>query len=246
MPAQMSSEFASLQLTLVDRFVALGLGTYAAGVHQLTNFQRRLGLGTPTDPPSDPAWLDLLERIASGGSHDERIDALMTTFESLPPAVPQHIQHSWPTEGVFSIEVVGTIARTHFYSMDTDEDSPLHPAKLELRQRELLTVLSAVYTDHPELTHVVGGSWLYSTNAYSSLFPDIHVRNAHVRRDRHTFRGMSHWGQFLDHRWNIRTNLADEFRQRIRDWNGGDPCELFPIDTLEVNSPIEAFGLRAT
>jgi hypothetical protein len=41
MPAQMSPEFASLQLKLVDRFVQLGFGSHANGVHQLTNFQRR-------------------------------------------------------------------------------------------------------------------------------------------------------------------------------------------------------------
>lgn len=45
---QMSPEFASLQLLLVDRFVQLGIGAHAEGVHQLTNFQRRLELGVPT------------------------------------------------------------------------------------------------------------------------------------------------------------------------------------------------------
>ena len=240
----MSAEFASLQLTLVERSVALGLGTHADGVQQLTNFQRRLGLGIPTDPPSDPAWIHVLDRIETCRSHDERVEAVMTEFEQLPPAVPQHIQQAWPTVGAFSIEVAGSTARTHFYSMDTDEESPLHATKLEMRQRELLTVLSGVYADHPELTHVAGGSWLYATSAYSALFPDIHVRNARVRRDRHTFRGMSHWGQFLDHRWSVRTDLADEFRQRVSAWDGGDPCPLFPINTLEVKSPIEAFDLR--
>jgi hypothetical protein len=44
----MSPEFAPLQLTLVDRFVRLGVGTHVEGVHHLTNFQRRLGLGRRT------------------------------------------------------------------------------------------------------------------------------------------------------------------------------------------------------
>jgi hypothetical protein len=52
---------------------------------------------------------------------------------------------------------------------------------------------------------------------------------------------MSHWGQFLDHRWNLRTDLAEQFRYRVENWTGDDPCSLFPIDTLEVSSPITVF-----
>lgn len=243
MHPQMSAEFASLQLTLVDRFVELGLGGHADGIDQLTNFQRRLGIGTPTDPPSNPDWIDLVDRLAAIRRHDDRVDALMDDFDRRPAAVPQHIVDAWPTVGAFSIQVVGTVARTHFFVMDTDDESPLHPSKLEIRRSELHEVLSAVRSAHPELTHVAGGSWLYSTKSYASLFPEVHVRNAQARTDRRTFRGMSHWGQFLDHQWGIRTNLADEFRRRVRSWTGEDPCSLFPIDTLDVSSPIEAFAL---
>ena len=52
---------------------------------------------------------------------------------------------------------------------------------------------------------------------------------------------MSHWGQFLDHRWNLRPDLAEEFRRRCDAWTGGDLCGLFPIETLEVSSSIEIF-----
>ena len=131
--------------------------------------------------------------------------------------------------------------RDSFFSMDTDDSSPLHPAKSDQRRHELNAVLSMVRSAHPELTHVAGGSWLYSTRSYGSLFPATHVANARVRRNRTTFRGMSHWGQFLDYRWAVRAHLADEFLSRVRAWQGEDPCLLFPIDTLEVFSPIDAF-----
>jgi hypothetical protein len=241
----MSPEFASVQLTLVDRFVALDLGTCADGVHQLTNFQRRLGLGTPTNPPSGGPWLDLVNRLAEQGSHDRRVNTVMAAFEKLPPAVPEHLAQSWPTVGAFSVQVAGPVARTHFFSMDTDSRSPLHPEKDAKRRSELRTVLSTVYADNPQLTHVVGGSWMYTTRSYGSLFPEVHVRNAQVRRNRRTFRGMSHWGQFLNHRWQVRSDLAEEFRARVQTWEGNDPCLLFPIDTLEVSSPITAFDLAA-
>jgi hypothetical protein len=91
MPAQMSSEFASLQLALVDRFVQLGIGSQADGVHQLTNFQRRFGLGTPTDPPSNEIWIDLLDWTGEDPCSLFPIDTLMvsspiTLFGSSKPS----------------------------------------------------------------------------------------------------------------------------------------------------------------
>jgi hypothetical protein len=239
----MSSDFASLQLILVDRFVQLGMGTHADGVHRLTNFQRRLGLGTPTDPPSHQAWIDLLDRIQHASSNSGRVELVLEVFSSMPQAVPEHVSEGWPTVGAFSIEIFGTTARTHFYAVDDDDTSPLHASKHELRHHELRAVLTEACTSHPEIDRVVGGSWMYSMNSYASLFPPSHVANPIVRRNRSTFRGMSHWGQLLDFRGNLRAGLAEGFRQRVDRWTGNDPCALFPIDTLEVNSPISVFDL---
>ncbi len=244
MPAQLSPDFASLQLNLVDRFVELGLGTHADGVHRLTNFQRRLGLGTPTDPPSNHAWIDVLERINTATTHAKRVETAMDAYSSLSPPIPEHVVRGWPTVGAFSIEISGNVAHTHFYAMDDDDKSPLHPSKLEIRRLELRSVLTTVRRNHPELEWVVGGSWLYTTASYASLFPPAHVAGAVVRRGRRTFRGMSHWGQFLDHRWHLRTTgLAEQFRHRVKSWTGNDPSSLFPIDTLDLCSPITVFDM---
>ena len=230
-----------MQLSLVDRFVQLGLGTHADGVDQLTNFQRRLGIGQPNHHPGDSRWNDLLAQIDTAPTHDARVAVVMRTYESLPPAVPEHIARGWPTVGAFSIQVTGTVAHTHFFSTDDDGESPLHPSKLAQRRAELRQVITSARTEHPALARVAGGSWLYRLPSYASLFPAEHLANAEVRRGRRTFQGMSHWGQFLGYRGNIRPDLADEFRRRVAAWTGDDPCALFPIDTLELNSPITVF-----
>lgn len=240
--AEISPDFVALQLALVDRFVGLGRGSWSEGVHQLTNLQRRLGLGEPTDPPSGHAWIDLLDRLDQLSTVDERLDAVTDALSSAPRAVPVHITNQWPTVGAFSVEVTGRIARTHFFSMDDDDISPLHPSKLDQRRDELTAVLAIAFDEHCELERVAGGSWLYSTRSYSSLFPAAHVATAVVRRGCSTFRGMSHWGQFVDHRGNLRPALASRFRHNVQRWTGSDPCGLFPIDTLEVSSPIAVFG----
>lgn len=239
----MSLEFASLQLRLVKQFADLGLGTYTEGVDQLTNFRRRLGLAA--ERSSNSSWDDLLSALDAAATHAERVAAIVSVAATLPAAVPEHIAHGWPTVGAFSIETSGVVARTHFFSMDDDDLSPLHPSKLAVRQNELRAVLAIVRRERPDVKRVTGGSWLYSTSSYSSLFPEIHVGRAVVRRGRQTFQGMSHWGQFLNHRGHIRRELADEFCVRVAKWSGDDPCALFPIDTLEVDSPIEIFDKPA-
>ena len=240
-PDEMSPEFAALQLTMVDRFVELGLGTYSDGVHQLTNFKRRLGLGAPADPPVDGTWKALLRVIEDAADQPSRVDLVMDAYRSLPRPVPTHIADGWPTVGAFSIQVSGAVARTHFYVLEHDDTSPFHSSKLALRKQEFDSVFAKVKAENPRLERVAGGSWMYTTSSYSSMFPVAHVANGRVREGQHTFRGMSHWGQFLDFRWRLRENLADEFRQWVAAWTGDDPCGLFPIPTIEVDSPISLF-----
>lgn len=240
--ARLTPEVAALQLSLVDRFTELGLGTRSQGVHRLTNFHRRLGLGSPTDPPSNQTWLDLLATLEEAPTPADRVAAVTEMLEALPAAVPEHVAQGWPTVGAFSIQRSGNVARTHFYSTDQDDLSPLHPTKLDQRRQELTEVLAMVCADHPEINRVAGGSWLYSTRSYASLFPVAHAANGVVRRGRDTFRGMSHWGQFVDHRGDLRPDLVSVFAQRVRAWEGSDPCGLFPIPTLEVSSPLDLFA----
>ena len=243
MSPPLKSGFVSLQLAFAERFSELGLGTISEGVHRLTNIQRRLGLGIPTDPPTDGLWTELLGTLEAASSHDDRVAIVMNAVASLPEATPEHLLHGWPTVGAFSIDRYQNVARTHFYSTVNDGESPLHPGKLSLRRRELFSVLNNVCQDHPEVDRVTGASWLYAIRSYSSLFPASHTANAATRSGTDTFRGMSHWGQFVDHRGDARPKFDQEFRRRLRGWHGEDLCALFPIPTLIVSSPLRNFDL---
>ncbi len=237
--ADLRAGFIRIQLELVARSVELG-GTWRDGVHRLTNLQRRLGLGTPTDPPTG-RWAELLARVDALAAVEPVVELVLAEVAELPAPMPEHLRHGWPTVGAFSIQIEGDIARTHFFSTDTDGVSALHPSKAVRRRAELTSVLAEVRAAHPELRRVRGGSWLYALDRYASLFPPAHLATAVERRDRDTFRGMSHWGQFVDHRGELRDDRAEVFRLRVSRWHGGDPCPLFPIPTLELDAPIEVF-----
>jgi len=64
-----------------------------------------------------------------------------------------------------------------------------------------------------------------------------------VRTHVYRFQGSSSWGQFLDHRGDVKAELAARFVAAVDGYDGTAPWTLFPIPTLVVDSPIEAFGL---
>lgn len=232
--------FVRVQVDLVARHVELGRGGWSDGLDQLTNLQRRLGLGPPGDPPNE-IWAGVLAAADETAAVDPVVDRISALAATLPEPVPEHLLHRWPTCGAFSVQRDGDLARTHFFSIDEDDLSPLHPSKLEQRRHELHTVVAAFRDLHPDVRRIKGGSWLYTLDRYAGLFPAAHIARATRRRDRSVFRGMSHWGQFLDHRGGVHHDRIEVFRGRLTAWTGDDPCLLFPVPTLEVESPIEVF-----
>ena len=241
MPPRLSHAFAKLQLEFASRCVDLGLGTSADALNRLTNLQRRIGFGLPNDPPSDSRWLNLLQEVSVAPHTSAAADLVMEAATAAPPAIPEHVVHDWPTVGMFSIQIVDKVARTHFYAEHQGDVSPFHPLKLYERRAELREVLSIVRQQNPGLSWVAGGSWMYSASAYRELFPPSHLASGVVRTDRTTFQGMSHWGQFLNFRGELREDRADEFLTRVSVWDGTNPCGLFPVPTLDVASPIKIF-----
>lgn len=240
MTGRLSQAFAELQFEFVQRFVALDLGSPTDGLNRLTNIQRRLGLGQPDEPASNPAWIKLMADISGASNTSEGAEIVMAATSTATPT-PEHIAHGWPTVGAFSLAVHGDTAQTHFYIDRVDDVSPFHGTRLEERRSELRDVLSMVRTEHPNLRWITGGSWMYEASGYRHVFPSEHLKSAVVRTDRTTFQGMSHWGQFLDFRGELRQDRAQEFRKRLEEWDGTNPCALFPIPTLDVMSPVAVF-----
>ncbi len=240
MTGRLSQAFAELQLDFVERFVTLDLGSFADGVNRLTNIQRELGLGRPSEAASDPAWIKLIAHTSSASDTSEGAEIVMGAASTATPT-PEHIAHAWPTVGTLSLEVKGDSAKTHFYIEGVDDVSPFHESRLDDRRAELREVLSIVRAENPSLRWITGGTWMYSASGYRHVFPPEHLRSGVVRTNRSTFQGMSHWGQFLDFRGELRQDRAREFRSRIERWDGTNPCALFPIPTLDVMSPVTVF-----
>ena len=235
-----AARYVELQLRLVARSVELGTHDLPTATTELTNLHRRLGFGDPTEQP-DARWLHYLDGLATRPTVAEQVvwtlDVAATHAASPPPSA------AVARSGPFSVHVHDDVARTHFVPRTVSDTSPLHPTRLDQRREDLRTVLTQAVATHPGIRRVRGTSWLYSTRSYRSVFPAAHVASARPRTGVHRFQGSSAWGQLLDHRGGVKPDLAARFTAALETFDGAAPWTLFPIPTLEVDSPIEVFGL---
>lgn len=240
--ADLPSDFVELQLRFARRAAALGTHDFAEAMTQLTNLHRRLGFGDPGEP-ADERWIRYLDGLDAQPDLAEQV-RWTVDFAASRSAVPPP-SSAVARAGPFSIHVLGDLLRTHFVPKAADSTSPLDASRLPLRRSELRAALAAASALCPNARRVRGTSWLYSTKAYCALFPPTHISSATERTEVYEFQGSSAWGQFLDHRGGVKADLAARFVAAVDNYDGTAPWRLFPIPTLNVESPIEAFDLEA-
>lgn len=239
--AYLPADYVELQLRFARRAAALGTHDFADAMTRLTNLHRRLGFGDPGES-ADERWVRYLDGLDAqpdlGGQVRWTVD-----FAALESAVPPP-SSAVARAGPFSVHVLGDLLRTHFVPKAADSASPLDASRLPLRRSELRTALTAASALCPSARRVRGTSWLYSTKSYCSLFPPTHISSATERIEVYEFQGSSAWGQFLDHRGGVKADLAARFAAAVDNYDGTAPWKLFPIPTLNVESPIEVFDLE--
>lgn len=231
--------YVEMQLRFAHRAAMVGTHDFASAVTELTNLHRRLGLGDAT-AVANAWWARYLDGLAARPNLDDQVRWTLSCAAA--PKDPPPPKEAAARVGPFSVQIEGDTLRTHFTPRPGGEPSPLHPSELPRRRAELRDVLTEGARQHPGARRVRGTSWLYSTAAYRSLFPPAHVASAtpaHLVR----FQGFSAWGQFLDHRGDVKANLVARFLDALDGWGGEAPWRLFPLPTLTVESPIEVFGL---
>lgn len=232
-------DYVALQVAFAASCSRFDAVPFSAAALVVTNLHRRLGMGTPDSDHPSAAWQSLADRLDGLDSTADRVACIV---EIADRPHPSSYRTSAFHSGPFSIEIRGSIARPHFVPHDDGDGlSPLHPSKLGRRRRDLQSVVAAARCAHPEIERLRGGSWLYNSTSYRSLFPAPYVATATTRTDVFRFQGSSHWGQFLDHRGATKPDLAREFLRRLDVWDGTAPWLLFPLPTLEVEAPISAF-----
>jgi hypothetical protein len=233
--------YVELQLRFARHAALVGTHDFASAVTRLTNLHRRFGLGDPSEP-ADERWIRYLDGLDAEPDLSGQVRWTLA-FAASNSAVPPPSSAA-ARAGPFSVHIIGDLLRTHFVPKATDTTSPLDASKLPGRRSDLRAALAAASVLCPGARRVRGTSWLYSTKSYCALFPPTHIASATERADVYEFQGSSAWGQFLNHRGGVKADLAARFADAVDNFDGTKPWKLFPIPTLNVESPIEVFDLE--
>lgn len=205
-----------------------------------TNFYRRLGLGSPVHADRSTVWQSYSSKLDQLKSYEEKLAWTQATFLNAPRETLPSDQKQF---GHFLLEVKndGKTVRSHFYSIERHEVSPLHPSQLEARKQELKALFSYVQESYPYAEEVVGASWLYNTRAYQSLFPQAYIESRQILSGMTRFQGSSSWGQFLTYKGGVKPNLRNQFLDNLKMLDTDKLWEAFPLPTLVLSAPLKAF-----
>jgi hypothetical protein len=222
--------FLELQLTFAEHVSSsLGIPLQQA-LLEYTNLYVRLGLGRDLEP-TQPAWK------AYVAGYLRASDRLEWTYQCY---LENAEQNTTPvlraTFGCFSYAILdGGAAKLHFRNTEA-ATSPLASAAAAQRRAELTALFAHLRETEPGGTQVLGSSWLYNLEAYRRLFPQAYTGTAVATPLR--YHSMSLWGQFVDHRLELKTQLAQRFLAAVG--NCLAPAHLarcFPFPVLSVGAP---------
>jgi hypothetical protein len=230
-----SKELFDLQLSFAERAQAFSGMPLEHVLFEYTNFYVRFGLGRELDPEHD-GWQAYLEGVR--GARDVRE---WTYRYYLKDAEVRTAPAVVATRGCFSYAAHDEKRiRLHFRVPDDEEGSPLAAARFDARHAELAALFEHLKRNADEHITVIGASWLYNLNAYRRLFPADYVASA--RRVRGRFQSMPLWGQFVDHRGQVKQSMANPFLSAVAACTSlADLDACFPLQVLAVQASARCF-----
>ena len=238
----LSPEYVDLQVRFAERVAEVSGLPLTETLLRYTNLHRRMGLGVPGHAEPTAVWTDMIDGIAAL-SHDARVARIHTTAEQLGDGaavlLPGRIQF-----GCFACEPPDAegMVRIHFGNRtENAEAGPLHSSRIAERRKELTTMFGWLAREYPNARRVDGGSWLYNIEAYRRLFPPDFAASRNPRKGPEYLHGMSSWGQFIDFRARIRSDVRDRFLAALPDLDMAAPHRVFPYQVLFTTAPFAAF-----
>jgi len=236
---------AELRCEFARAVAALKVLPFADALRDFTDLHRRTtGYRAGESAAADRDWAGV---IAAIGGLDRRDAALDCIVDFMAASNLHRYGRSnspyWPFR--YDFHGADRSVRLHFGSLQfyREEGAPVPGLLARARLPELRDSLRRMFAEirsrHPDASHVRGGSWLYNWESYRRLYPGAFTASAEVQRG--TFAGGSRWGQFHTGQGEVNMQIAAEFRARVARLDANDLEAAFPITTLSVRAPIEAF-----
>ncbi|HEX8982530.1 MAG TPA: hypothetical protein VF792_07170 [Ktedonobacterales bacterium] len=232
-------EYFELQVCFARRVSSLISAPFEDALLHWTSFYKLLGASGEFDP-ADAVWRGLLARLRDDASLDEQTTAIHDYYLQRYPDIPSFADQ--PHWGCFAYEwrPEARSVRLHFGNMDSSEPGPLSRQRIEVRKAELRSMMSDAHRTHPAAEWVIGGSWLYSLEAYRRLFPASFGQSATLDEPHIQFRAL--WGQFLRSDFSIESGRAALLLASINTLTDIQKyADCFPVQVMLTRAPMREF-----
>ncbi len=231
-------EFFEIQLLFAQIYAGRISRSLSDVCLRYTNLHWRLGFGTANEGVPAPQWsayADVLDRCMTTA---DRVD---WTIASVDEAADQ--TSSEGRFGCFRFDAPNAdgVVRIHFSNRDaSDGCGPLAATKVDRRISELRDMFRRVRARYPSARQVSGASWLYNISAYRRLFPPEYA--ASIFEPEHArLNGTSSWGQVLDHRGGVKSDVSRALLNNIRTIDVSTPWRAFPLRVLKAEAATDHF-----
>lgn len=161
--------------------------------------------------PSSSIWIQLINRYKNG-------EDLVEISYSLHVVNYQNHSKRRKWYGCFGYKYEENsngngIIKIHFQNDGKSKEGPLASNQKENRLHELRDMFADIKQSYPNAKYVQGGSWLYNIEAYKRLFPKEFFADMKSRVPKTQI--LVIWGQFVNSEWEVKTDIADRFLNRL-------------------------------
>ncbi|MFZ5718437.1 MAG: hypothetical protein ACOY5Y_03110 [Pseudomonadota bacterium] len=240
--AERLGPYLEVQLRLARRMSELTGAPLGDAAFRFTNFHRRLGFGIPDEAPS-AEWNAYADGLDVRNDLADQVALTQAAFVAgRDEVLPLPGQMGF---GCFAYDPPGPdgVVRIHFHNRDTDEvGGPLSAAKTSRRRAELAAMIRHILEEDPGARAIRGKSWLYNLEAYRRLFPPDYGASRAVAAGPLRLQGTSSWGQLIDSREAVRTEIRDALLASLGDLDPQAPWTAFPLRVLTTEASIESFA----
>jgi hypothetical protein len=233
-------DYFDLQLRFAEAVAAAAALPFSDTVWRYTNFYRRFGLARSRGAPIAPEWNQYIAHLVTLETHPQRVAWTQDFFVQSPPDSPPSGGRQFGCYRYDPPDAEGVV-RIHFANRDNDGIGPLSRTKIDRRRQELTMMFTHVRQTYADPREVRERTWLLHLEAHNRLFPPAYCATREVLKADMRFQGSSTWGQFLDHRGNVKPAMRERFLENLGRLDPNRLWEVFPLPPCRAHAPIQVF-----
>jgi hypothetical protein len=238
--AERLRDYFDLQLRFAEAVAAAAALPFSDTVWRYTNLYRRFGLARSRGAPIAPEWEEYIAHLMTLETHEQRVAWTQAFFVQSPPDSPPSSERQFGCYGCDPPDADGVIC-LHFANRDDDGIGPFSQTKIDRRKQELKELFTYVKRTYAGAREVYGRTWLLQVQAHNRLFPPGYGASREILKADARFQGSSTWGQFLDHRGDVKPALREQFLENLKRLDPNRLWEVFPLPACRAHAPIQAF-----